>query len=277
MEERQQVFIECVRNRLTESNKPLIDTVLKAYALNEGLVDTAKELGRSAARKVASAAGKVADKAIELGKVDMATPGESPVKVDYPALRRAMIFEKDCWERDYAKFEQFCDFLVYFISNYGMRDFNAATRSDSFRQAMAMGAQLDKMRMNPLIAARCRQRSFNEALDALAGEDRVLIEGIRADFTESETVFERIPLVESREDNLAEFRNAIAGIANFIRRHGLYPWTEFLRENRMLLARASRFDPKDEYAKDPNPVPGPSMAADIMRAYHSGSSDEYRP
>ena len=96
-------------------------------------------------------------------------------------------------------------------------------------------------------------------------------------------------MLESREDNLGEFRNAMAGIANFIRRHGLYPWSEFLRKNRMLLARASRFDPKGDYAADPNPVPGPSMAADpnpvpgpsmaadILRAYHSGSSDEYKP
>ena len=39
MEERQSKFLECIRKRTTEENRPLMETVAKVYAINEGLVD----------------------------------------------------------------------------------------------------------------------------------------------------------------------------------------------------------------------------------------------
>ena len=278
MEERHRIFIESIKNRRARGNRELLDTVMKAYVLNEGLLDDARKAGKAVAGKVSAVAGKVADKAKAIGRVDMPVPEEPKAAIDYPALRRAMLFEKDCWERDYLRFEQLCDFVTYYVSNYGIKDFNELSKGEDFKKAMAMGAQLDKMRQNPLIPSDSRRKYFHECLERLAeGGDRAVVEAVLADFDRSEAMYEHIPMLESREDNLGEFRNAMAGIANFIRRHGLYPWTEFLRKNRLLLARASRFDPKGDYAADPNPVPGPSMAADILRAYHSGSSDEYKP
>jgi hypothetical protein len=93
-----------------------------------------------------------------------------------------------------------------------------------------------------------------------------------SDFDESETVtVGPVPMFEAREDNIGAFREAMAGIANFIRRHGYYPWGKFLKENQMLLARAHRFD-QTEYPEAPERPCG-KLAADIVKAYSSGSSE----
>ena len=47
-----------------------------------------------------------------------------------------------------------------------------------------------------------------------------LLEAVIHDFYESECQTFEVPLMEGMEDNLATFRNAMAGIENFIRKHG---------------------------------------------------------
>lgn len=274
MEERQKKFISAVVSRQTPENRPVLETVLKAYVLNEGILDQVKKAGHRVAGKVLDRAGKAveqAKKAIEPDNVEAPEKKDIP---DYAALRRAAMFEKDCWDRDYARFEQNCELVKYYLANYGIRDFNSIICSDSFKKAVAFGRQLDGMRMNPLIAEDRRRQNMQECLDMLnTGDNRILMEGIIMDFDESEHVQVDLPPVfESREDNLGAFKEAMAGIANFIRRHGFYPWAKFLRENRLLLSRAHRFD-KTEYPAY-RERPDALMAADIVRAYSAGSSEE---
>ena len=280
MDERQKKFISAVVSRQTPENKPVLEAVLKAYVMNEGILDKVKTAGHAVAGKVLDGAGKAIDmagKAVNSAKkaVDP-TPESVPQKKeipDYAALRRAAMFEKDCWDRDFVRFEQNCEMVKYYLSTYGIRDFNAIICSPDFKKAVVFGKQLDNMRMNPLIVAEKRRQTMHECLDLLnTGDNRVLIEGILMDFDETETVSVDLPPVfESREDNLGSFKEAMAGIANFIRRHGVYPWNKFLSENRMLLSRAHRFD-KVEYPKEKE-RPDSLMAADILSAYSAGSSD----
>ena len=46
MEERHRIFIESVKNRRARGNRELLDTVMKAYVLNEGLLDDARKAGK---------------------------------------------------------------------------------------------------------------------------------------------------------------------------------------------------------------------------------------
>jgi len=268
MEERQLKFLECIRKRTTADNRPLMETVAKAYALNEGLAGVGKRVAEKVASKVSGVARRMtADPA------RVQSPEDPKSVPDYPALRRAMLFEKDCWDRDINRFYQQCELVKYFVSNYGIKDFNEMTHSDYFKSAVAMGTQLDKIRKNPLIEATVRMIAFHDALKPLArGTDRPVMEALWADYRMCEGCTVELPaMLESREDNLHEFKNAMTGIANFIRRHGVYPWRKFLSENRLLLARAGRFDKKED-SYSTRECPSPSMAADIMRAYSSGSS-----
>ena len=272
MEDRQLKFLECIRKRTTEENRPLMETVAKVYAINEGLVD----IGRKAAGTAGRIAGKVAGKLRE-DPAKVPVPGEDKT-VDYPALRRAMLFEKACWDRDLNRFYQQCELVKYYVSNYGIRDFNEIVHSDYFKEALDIGEQLDLMRKNPLIESTVRMMKFKSGLKPLArGTDRAIMEALWADYRMCEGCTVELPAVfESREDNYLEFKNAMAGIANFIRRHGVYPWRKFRYENRILLSRANRFDKEDNSYKDSG-CPGPSMAADIMRAYSSGSTESQPP
>lgn len=280
LNDRQRKFIGAVLARRTEGNRPVLEAVLKAYALNEGLVDRARGFAgkaRGVAGEVAGKARDVAGKAIERARratsVDMGTIPERKDVPDYAALRRAMLFEPDCWDRDLNRFYQNCELVQYYLSNYGIRDFNAITGSEQFRKAVDAGKTLDKMRVNPLARDDARRRNMHECLQRFyEGDDRVLVEGIMCDFDESETVTVGMtPMFESREDNLGAFREAMAGIANFIRRHGYYPWGKFLRENRMLLSRAHMFD-QTEYPEELE-RPNAKMAADIVKAYSAGSAE----
>lgn len=271
LNERQKKFIGAVLSRKTEKNTPILEAVLKSYAINEGIVDFAKKF----AGKTKAAAGKALNKAKEATSVDMGTIPEKKSIPDYAALRKAMMFEPDCWDRDLARFYQNCELVQYYLSNYGIRDFNAIAGSDAFRKAVEAGKTLDKMRVNPLAKEDARRRNMHECLQRFyEGDNRVLIEGIMSDFDESETVtIGLVPMFEAREDNIGAFREAMAGIANFIRRHGYYPWSKFLRENQMLLARANRFD-QTEYPEEPE-RPSAKMAADIVKAYSAGTGADY--
>ena len=280
LNERQKKFIGAVLARKTDGNKPILEAVLKSYAINEGIVDFAKKFAgktKDAAGKAISktkdAAGKALSKAKEATSVDMGTIPEKRSIPDYAALRKAMMFEPDCWDRDLTKFYQNCELVQYYLSNYGIRDFNAIVGSDAFKKAVEAGKTLDKMRVNPLARDDARRRNMHECLERFyEGDTRVLIEGIMSDFDESETVtIGLVPMFEAREDNIGAFREAMAGIANFIRRHGYYPWGKFLKENQMLLSRAHRFD-QTEYPEAPE-RPTPKMAADVRKAYIAGCTD----
>ncbi len=270
LNERQKKFIGAVLARKTDDNKPILEAVLKSYAINEGIVDFAKKF----AGKTKAAAGKALNKAKDATSVEMEPIPEKKSIPDYAALRRAMMFEADCWDRDLTKFYQNCELVQYYLSNYGIRDFNAIVGSEAFKKAVEAGKTLDKMRVNPLAKDDARRRNMHECLERFyEGDARVLIEGIMSDFDESETVtIGLVPMFEAREDNIGSFREAMAGIANFIRRHGYYPWGKFLKENQMLLARAHRFD-QTEYPEAPERPCG-KLAADIIKAYSSGSSED---
>lgn len=267
MEERQKNFIESVVARQTEANRPVLEAVLKAYVMNEGILDKAKAAGR-----------KVADRVKKAATADPAQfPKEkTPDVKNYAALRRAMMFEPDCWDRDYRKFEENCEMVKYFISSYGIREFNTIVGSEQFRSAIQDGRHLDKMRVNPLAREDARRRTMHECIQMLNwGDNRVLMEGILMDFDRSESASVELPPVfESREDNLGTFRECMAGIANFIRRHGYYPWGKFLQENRLLLSRAHRFDLSTPYPEMEDEVPSAKLAADIRGAYTAGTSED---
>lgn len=271
LNERQKKFIGAVLSRKSEENRPVLEAVLKAYAINEGLVDKFKTI----AGKARATAGKAIDKAKRATSHDMAKIQEPPKKptFDYATVRKAMIFEPDCWDRDLNRFYQNCELVQYYLSNYGIKDFNEIVGSEQFKKAIELGKVLDKMRVNPLARDDARRRNMHECLQKFfSGDNRVLVEGIMTDFDESETVtVELPPIFEAREDNLGAFREAMAGIANFIRRHGYYPWAKFLRENQMLIARAHRFD-ETEYPEAPE-RPTPKMAADVRKAYITGCTD----
>lgn len=251
LNERQKKFIGAVLARMTDGNKCMLEAILKSYAINEGIVAHARPT-QAGARQL---------------------PAENRSVPDYPALRRAMMFEKDCWDRDLNRFYQNCELIQYYLANYGIRDFNQITGSDEFKKAVEFGKTLDKMRVNPLKKEDARRRNMTECLERFRnGDDRVLVEGIMSDFYESETVtIGVIPMFESREDNLGPFKNAMAGVVNFLRRHGFYPWGKFLKENRMLLARANRFD-QTEYPEEAD-VPSAKMVADVREAYSAGSAE----
>lgn len=265
LNERQKKFIGAVLARKTDDNKPILEAVLKSYAINEGIIDKAK-----------LAAGKVLNRAKKATAPEKPAeaPAPKPVIHDYAALRKAMMFEPDCWERDLRRFYANCELVQYYLSNYGIRDFNTIVGSDAFRKAVEFGRTLDKMRVNPLVKEDARRKTMQECLERFyEGDNRVLVEGIMADFDESETVeVDLPPMFESREDNISAFREAMAGIANFIRRHGYYPWAKFLKENRILLSRAGRFD-KTEYPEAPE-RPSAKLAADIRNAYSAGTSED---
>ena len=265
MNERQKSFVESVVRRQTPENRELLETIVKAYVLNEGIID-----------RVKTAAGKVANRVREATKVEFPKPGTEEFKTvpNYASLYKAMKFEPDCWERDFNRFEQNCEMVKYYLASYGIKDFNAIVTSEPFKEALKVGAQLDRFRKNPLIPDDARKAAFRECLTKLSyGEHAALVEAISLDFAESETsTVELPPMFEAREDNLPSFKEAMAGIANFIRRHGVYPWNKFLRENRMLLSRAHRFDEqvyeqKEQYT--------PALAADVRKAYTSGYGADY--
>lgn len=286
MEERQKKFIESVLSRRTPENSPLLETVMRAYVLNEGLMDRFKDISGKLAGKTREVAGKTAVKAREVAgkaaekakKLTELPPEPAPEQkkspVDYASLRRAVIFEKDCWDRDLQKFYMNCEMVKYYLSSYGIRDFNEIVRSDSFKKAVEAGRQIDAMRPNPLLKDDQRRANMHEALQLLNwGDDRALMEGIMLDFDESENVVVDIhPMLESRGEVIGTFKECMAGIANFIRRHGYYPWAKFLQDNRFLLARAHKFD-QQEYPKKEEPV-NMRMAADIASAFHSGHGTE---
>lgn len=229
---RQKQFIQSVVSRNNGENRPILEAIVKSYILNEGLFRSPKIL---------TAKFPSAPKQAERPKCPEPDPKTLP---DYASLSRALMFEKDCWDRDLRKFYENCELIKYYLSTYGIRDFNQIVHSEAFKNAERMGQQLDKMRINPLKREEGRRQNMHECLNMLnRGEDRALIEGILLDFDDSERVEVGLPpVMESREDNLGPFKEAMAGIANFMRRHGSYPWEQFLKENRMLLARANRFD-----------------------------------
>lgn len=276
MEERQRKFIESVLSRRTPENSPLLETVMRAYVMNEGLMDKVKGFGGKVAEKAKEVAGKTAGKtrpAADIAK-EPVKPQE-PGHLDYATLKRAIIFEKDCWDRDLQKFYMNCEMVKYYLSNYGIRDFNEIVRSDEFKKAVQAGRDIDAMRPNPLLKDEQRRVRMHECLQMLNwGSDRVLMEGIMLDFDESEHIEVNFhPMFEARGDVIGDFKESMAGIANFIRRHGYYPWAKFLQDNRFLLSRANRFD-KQEYPENPEPI-NPRMAADIASAFHSGYGTDY--
>jgi len=276
MEERQRKFIESVLSRRTPENSPLLETVMRAYVMNEGLMDKVKGFGGKVAEKAREVAGKTAGKTRpEAGIPKEPVKPREPGHLDYATLRRAIIFEKDCWDRDLQKFYMNCEMVKYYLSNYGIRDFNEIVRSDSFKKAVEAGRQIDAMRPNPLLKDEQRRVRMHECLQMLNwGSDRVLMEGIMLDFDESEHVEVNFhPMLEARGDVIGDFKESMAGIANFIRRHGYYPWAKFLQDNRFLLSRAHSFD-KQEYPENQEPI-NPRMAADIASAFHSGYGTDY--
>ena len=276
MEERQRKFIESVLSRRTPENSPLLETVMRAYVMNEGLMDKVKGFGGKVAEKAREVAGKTAGKARpEAGIPKEPVKPREPGHLDYATLRRAVIFEKDCWDRDLQKFYMNCEMVKYYLSNYGIRDFNEIVRSDSFKKAVEAGRQIVAMRPNPLLKDEQRRVRMHECLQMLNwGSDRVLMEGIMLDFDESEHIEVNFhPMFEARGDVIGDFKESMAGIANFIRRHGYYPWAKFLQDNRFLLSRAHSFD-KQEYPENQEPI-NPRMAADIASAFHSGYGTDY--
>ena len=212
LNERQKKFIGAVLSRKSEENRPVLEAVLKAYAINEGLVDKFKTI----AGKARATAGKAIDKAKRATSHDMAKIQEPPKKptFDYATVRKAMIFEPDCWDRDLNRFYQNCELVQYYLSNYGIKDFNEIVGSEQFKKAIELGKVLDKMRVNPLARDDARRRNMHECLQKFfSGDNRVLVEGIMTDFDESETVtVELPPIFEAREDNLGAFREA--GVAH---------------------------------------------------------------
>jgi hypothetical protein len=164
--------------------------------------------------------------------------------------------------------------VEYFLNNYGISEFNKIVRSDDFKKAIETGRYIDGMRKNPLLVEDQRRSTMHEALQMLNwGSDRVLMEGIMLDFDESERVVVKLhPMMEAIGDVIGDFRNSMAGIANFIRRHGYYPWAKFLQDNRLLLARAYRFE-QENYPKKQEPI-NPRLAADIAKSFHAGHGTE---
>jgi len=214
LNDRQRKFIGAVLSRKTAGNRPVLEAVLKAYAVNEGLAGPTK--GRAGASR---------------------TPLHEEEQ-ENPDMIRAIKFEPDCWDSDLAGFNRDCQTVQRYVSGYGRDEFDSIKGSDRFRSAEETGKEMDRLRQNPMARDDARRNNMQECLQRFySGDDRVLIEGIMTDFDESETVAVELPPVfESREDNAAAFRDAMAGIANFTRRHGYYPWGKFLGENRMLLS-----------------------------------------
>jgi hypothetical protein len=250
MNERQRDFVSRVLERKNDENRPILETVLKAYIMNEGIFEKSKNTAVSRAMQ------------------------RRPSSVqDYNAVNRAIMCEPDCWEHDLKHFYENCEMVRYYISTYGIRKFNEVVNSDDFQSALAFGRELDRVRRNPLLIAESRRKNMHECLDMLRrGTDPALLEGIMMDFDQSEHMTVGLPpMMESREDNLPSFMNSMSGIANFIRRHGVYPWEKFLHENRLLLARAHRFD-QVEYPKAEDAI-NPAIAADVRKAYSVGSAE----
>lgn len=275
MNRRQQIFVESVLKRDNPNDHPFLEAVLKSYVINEGILDRGKKIAGEVAGKVRSKVGEVAGKVADAMNPQVPHAfQEKKANPDYVAIYRAVKFEPDCWERDYNRFLQNCEVVKYFVSSYGRQEYNKIVFGDSFKEAIRIGRQIDSIRKNPAIAEEARKLAFGECLQKYAGDVRKeLLEAVIHDFYESECQTFEVPLMEGMEDNLATFRNAMAGIENFIRKHGVYPWQKFLTENHMLFARASRSD-RDDYGKAPaKSLPTPSMAAEIMKAYQSGTSE----
>lgn len=282
MNRRQQIFVESVLKRDNPEDHAFLEAVLKSYVINEGILDRRKELlekGKKIAgdvagkvrRKVGEVAGKVAD---AMKEPALQPVPEKKVNPDYVAIYRAIKFEPDCWERDYNRFLQNCEVVKYFVATYGRQEYNRIVFGDSFKEAVRIGRQIDSIRKNPAIAEESRRFAFGECIGRFAGDVREeLLEAVMHDFYESECESFEVPLMEGMEDNLQSFRNAMAGIETFIRKHGVYPWQKFLTENHMLFARASRSDRADYGKKPESQMPSPSMAAEIMKAYQSGSAE----
>lgn len=275
MNRRQQIFVESVLKRDNPNDRPFLEAVLKSYVLNEGILERGRKLAGVVAGKVRRKVGEVAGKVAETMKEQPPATQERKQNPDYVAIYRAVKFEPDCWDRDYNRFLQNCEMVKYFVANYGRQEYNKIVFGDAFKEAVRIGRQIDSVRKNPAMLEAARVDNFGKFLEMFSGQvPDALLEGVRADFYDSETVSVELPVMESMEDNLVSFRSAMAGIENFIRKHGVYPWQKFLTENHMLFARASRAD-TDEYGKKPErAMLSPSMAAEIMKAYHSGSSED---
>lgn len=233
MNDRQRKFVSRVVSRQTPENRSLLETVVKAYVITEGIGGFA----RRARRKAAVASKRMANSLVgDSTRIEMPSVPASKPPSDYVALAKARMFEDDSWEADYAKFLENCEAIKYFIDKFGEYELNTLTNTPAFKEALSFGKELDQTRVNPLKKIKENSKAMHECLDMLYwGDNRQLLESIYLDLSESMSVeIGNHPIFEARDAETTEmFKDALAGVAEFIRRHGAYPWTEWLKENHL--------------------------------------------
>lgn len=261
MDNKQTHFVNFVKSMTTAENKPVMESVLKAYVITEGnmlpsvknfaraaKVNT-KRVGRQAYRKLSNTYGRIMHDPTKLPEVprELAKPTDT--------TRDAVLSDNVSLHRDLPKFQEACNTLLILIKSYGNKVFNLFQNSPTFQSAIKDGEQLDRAReelgqnydfQNMMV----KQMQFVSFLESIAAkvnpalidsiykgyfvteanygvDTRFLFETTAEDFEYEDDDTRASDEKRRRAMGEEEIRNAMCVVCNFIRHHGLTAWNYF--------------------------------------------------
>lgn len=276
MTPKQKAFIESVVSLNTGNNRPALEAALKLYVINEGVEDFldymsakrserngrifddaerigaataetidrlgsgAARIGRRIGRRVGSAVGRVG-RAIKADPGELAVPEESyDVSKAYDAVESERFLHT--WDHAYQRLLQACDFIGYFLKNYGSAEIIQYINTPDFKASLALGDEIDRLRPSPMYKDTERVRTYIDLVESMRTADNsTTVDAILNLFEASETVTTILPLTESAAGhNIMILKNELAVVQNFNSAHGSAPWRRWYTEHRMDFAMGSR-------------------------------------
>lgn len=284
MELKHRQFINSLVSLSDSNTRPLIECAIKEYILIEGpsnFLNRAKSVAGNIKGKIASMTGKAGAPAKQEPE-EQVSKTELKARNFTPSQERARQYliemDRKTWDRDYDKFQQACDSIKYFVTNYGNREFNELRRSDDFKRAEKRGSLIDEyIRINPQKLADERRTAYRNLMDSvcqITPEHKELIESILNiyDITEGVTRTTVIPLCESsnRDYAVSQLKNDMATVEVFVTKHGIYPWEKFLksREFRDAYINSGAKNPTDTSRAKVDP----DIVSTVRNAFSSGAS-----
>lgn len=268
MEQRHRQFLHYLVEMTDPETRPLIECAIKEYVIIEGpgnFFNRAKALAGNLKNKISTLASQSKQKTPNSAYREQQQPTKATLKhreftPEQEKARQYLInLDKSTWDHDYERFQLACDDILYFLKNYGNREFNQLRQTDDFKKAEKRGNLLDDyIRINPQKLKDERHEAYRNIMDAIgkiSPEKKALIESIMSIYyiTEGVTRTKVIPVFESsnRDYMVSQLKNDMAAVEVFVTKHGIYPWKKFLndREFRDAYMNSAKLNP-DDNAKD---------------------------
>lgn len=260
MTPRQKAFIESVVSMDNGSNRPVLETALKLYIMNEGVddyiafrnrrrgipdeksgTDSLRRVGRRIGRRIGATLGH-AGRALTSDPVAESRPAMA--RYDVSQARAAVDAEHflHTWDHDYTRMLQALDYIGYYLKNYGSREIMQVITSDDFKASLAIGDEIDRIRQSPALGEKERVRTYIDMVESIRTPGNSSTVDTILSLFEASNEWTVIPaLTEGAAGaSIMQLNNELAVVRNFNAAHGSTPWRRWHADHRADFATGCR-------------------------------------